>query len=127
MIRMPKKTILIADDDLGYRFPIKNLFEDDFEVLEADNIEQMKALASSADSWIVDVRLPSEKMEGIEAVRQLWKGSKKPKVIFISVMPEWTAKRQLQALKDDSIPYQWLEKPFELELLFKIVKANLGD
>lgn len=124
---MPKKTILIADDDLGYRFPIKNLFEDDFEVLEADNIEQMKALASSADSWIVDVRLPSEKMEGIEAVRQLWKGSKKPKVIFISVMPEWTAKRQLQALKDDSIPYQWLEKPFELELLFKIVKANLGD
>ncbi len=53
-------TILVADDDDGYRFPIVSLLEDHgFTVLEATNEEDVIRHAPNAQLWIVDVRLPS--------------------------------------------------------------------
>jgi len=124
---MTAQVVLIVDDDHGYRFPIANLFSDQgFSVLQADNVESMRELSSKAGVWIVDVRLPTEKMEGIEAVRQLWNDQQRPKVFFISVMPEGTAQLQLRILQDKSIPYRWLEKPFELEVLLTEVNDSLA-
>ena len=115
-----RPSILIADDDAGYRYPIGVLFEDaGYEVAEADCQEQVVAKAVSCDIWIIDVRLPTRKMEGILAVQELVKRDIPPKypVIFISVLRESYAEAELAKLREAEVAYQWLEKPFDLELL----------
>ncbi len=122
-------TILVADDDAGYRYPITCLFQDfKYEVKEASDLGGTVEAARNADIWIIDVRLPSGKMEGIQAVKQLAEQgvlSKYP-VIFISVLPESFAESELAALdqhKPSPISYKWIEKGFEPELLLETVRA----
>lgn len=119
--------ILVADDDAGYRFPIKNLFEDyAYEVLEATNRQDVVNMGVGADVWIIDVRLPTGEMEGILAVRDLVEQGIQPPhpVIFISVNPESLAEEKLAALKG-KVRYEWVEKPFELEFLLAKVEGFL--
>jgi DNA-binding response OmpR family regulator len=122
-----KIRVLIADDDDGYRFPLKNLLDDyEYEVLEARNKEELIRQAQGADVWVIDARLPTEEMEGIEAVRELGERGTIPRhpVLFISVMPEDNVKVKLDSLKGKGIPYEWVEKPFELELLLRRIQAH---
>jgi DNA-binding response OmpR family regulator len=115
-------TILIADDDAGYRFPLVNLFKDyDYEVLEAETKDEVLCLAKRADFWIVDARLPTSAMEGIQAVQKLVEEDVRPKfpIIFMSVTPESFVRDMLKVIVEKGIHYEWIEKPFELELLIE--------
>ena len=118
--------ILVADDDDGFRYPIVNLLEDyGFEVVEAKSREEVLERAEASALWIIDVRLPSSKMEGILAVHELARRgtlSAYP-VIFVSVLPEDFARERLSELAEARVRYFWLEKPFELELL----KAKVNE
>ena len=126
-----KKTVLIADDDAGFRFPLVNLFEDfGFKTLQAVSKEEVLKHAGKADIWIIDVRLPTSKNEGILAVQELAsKGNRPPySVIFISVNPKSLVRTELDALAKVSVDdYMYIEKPFELELLLRIVNALLEE
>jgi DNA-binding response OmpR family regulator len=118
-------TILIADDDAGYRFPLVSLFRDfDYTVLEAETKDQVIDLGNKADVWIIDARLPTSAMEGILAVQKLVEAGVQPKapIIFISVTPESFVKHMLKVFTDKRIHYKWIEKPFELQMLLEMVK-----
>jgi CheY-like chemotaxis protein len=120
--------VLIADDDAGFRYPISSLFKDyGFHVMEASGLDGTVEAAKKADIWIIDVRLPSGVMEGIQAVKQLAQNEILPKypVIFISVLPASYAENELSALKNHKpypINYMWFEKAFPLELLLDTVR-----
>ena len=61
------KTILLSDDDQGFRTSVKSILElEDFQVLEAENgVEALVILKSnSVDLLLTDVLMPD--MEGIE-------------------------------------------------------------
>jgi FixJ family two-component response regulator len=120
--------VLIADDDDGYRFPIKNVFEDnEYQIVEARNKQEVMTYAPEATVWIIDVRLPTGEMEGIKAVLDLAREGNKPKcpVVFISVMSESDVQRDLAPLRQSGVDFTWLEKPFEVEFLFETVKGSL--
>lgn len=123
------ETILVADDEHGYRQPIADMFQDaGFETIEAESKEDVVENAALADVWIVDVRLPSHAREGIEAVTQVVDAGKAPThpVIFISVDSAVDADDQLGALRAMGVDYKWYEKPFEMELLLNAVRSLLG-
>jgi DNA-binding response OmpR family regulator len=114
-------TVLVADDDEGYRFPISSMLRDfGYNVCEADDVNGLREHASNADIWVVDVRLP-ERLEGIDAVETLRTEGMKPKfgVIFISVLSESDCGAHLKYLP--RVEYRWIEKPFELEYLLNTI------
>ena len=119
-------TVLIADDDEGYRFLLVSILSDfNYKVLEAENVEDVKKQSKLAQLWVVDVRLPSSNLEGIEIVRELSIKHCKPNydVIFISVLSEEDCKPKL-----DNFPlkYIWIEKPFEPEYLLHTIDEITG-
>ena len=121
--------ILVADDDAGYLFPIRNLFEDyGYEVLEATDRAQVVGHGRNADVWIIDVRLPTGEMEGILAVQELVEQGIRPRhpVVFISVIPASFAAEKLAPL-NGKVDYEWVEKPFELEFLLVKIQGFLQE
>ena len=123
-------TILIADDEHGYRSAIADMFADaGFEVLEAESEEEVVSRAPQADVWIIDVRLPTREREGIRAVSHLIDEGKRPAfpVVFISVDSEAEADEndQVASFRKRSVPYEWYQKPFEPEFLLEQVQSHL--
>lgn len=119
-------SVLVADDDAGYRYPIAMLLQDEgFKVTMVESRDALVEAAPAADIWIVDVRLPTNEQEGIQAVRQLVENGVRSvaPVIFISVTPESFADEQLGWLRHHGVDYEWLEKPFEPSLLIERVRA----
>jgi CheY-like chemotaxis protein len=118
-------TVLVADDDDSIRFPIVSILEDyGYQVLEAITESDLIDQAPKAAVWIVDVRLPSRAYEGLLGVAQLVKSGTMPRfpVLFISVDAASYADAELNALRDLGVQFEWLEKPFELELLLEKLK-----
>lgn len=120
--------VLVADDEEGYRWPLAKMLSDsDFEVLEASDYDEAVRLGREADIWVIDVRLPTSKNEGILVVRQLVEEnvtSSYP-VFFISVLPESLANEELDILRQWGVRYEFLEKPFEPEFLLKRINDSL--
>jgi DNA-binding response OmpR family regulator len=119
--------VLIAEDDDAFRFPIANFLEDvGFEVIEAENYDRAVELAREADIWVIDVRLPTNKHEGILAVKDLAERGIRSAypVYFISVIPLSLAENELQYLRQHNISFDWIEKPFEPELLIKRIRES---
>ena len=121
-------SVLIADDDAGFRVPLQNLFEDfGYDVRAVADKQGVLEMAPRSDVWIVDVRLPTSAYEGIAAIQELADRqviSRYP-VVFISVQPEELCRESLQSLADRGISFQWIEKPFELEHLLRITESLL--
>ena len=123
-----KPTILIADDDHGYRGPLVEMFEDfGFTVHEAIDKAEVREKAPRSEVWIVDVRLPTAQQEGIEIVQELVENGIKPKypVIFIAALPMIFQDTQNKLLKLE-FEYEWKEKPFELEDVLRTVQKFLA-
>lgn len=126
-----KYTVLVAEDQIGYRIPIQNFLEDDgFRILLAEDVPGVLRQSAEADVLVVDARLPSWRLEGLDAVATLiteHKLSQEVPVIFISVNDEADepCQRKLKGLPVLEGRYSWLQKPFELELLVKIIRDRL--
>ena len=121
---MGKKTILVADDEYGFRFPyLIYLRRRDFDVMEASTETEVFANISDADLLMMDVIFPDNR-EGIEIVKKIRKHEdekiRNVPVIFYSILPENMC---VGESLEDAEPYDWLQKPFEFEhLLNKINK-----
>jgi len=125
------KSVLIADDDDGYRFPIVCLFEDaGYTVFEATSQNGIMEHARNhrPQVWVIDVRLPTGKLEGIQAVEELLaEGVSCNRVFFISVIPQSTTDpKVLEVLASigKRVRYEWIEKPFELDFLLDRVSQE---
>lgn len=123
MIKIVSKSILIADDEYGFRFPLIIFLRNNcFNVLEASNKMEICNNISKANLLIMDVIFPVKK-EGIEIVKEIRKYSdekiKNIPVIFNSVLDENMCADELKDI--DRRSYIWLQKPYELSEMVKAI------
>ena len=120
--------VLVADDEVIFRSVLTGrLIDEGFRVLGISSQEELEAEAPDHDALVVDARLPSENLEGLEVVASLLDSGRidpGTPIIFISVHAESddlirNKLRQLQVL---SGRYRWLHKPFETDLLVKLLR-----
>ena len=113
--------ILIADDEKNLRWVLaKNLKEDGFSVVEADDGEKAFSyfVDEEPDMVILDYRMP--KIDGMEVLRRINKINEKTPVIMITAHGNTEA--AVEAMKLGAVDY--LTKPFDMEeLKIKINKA----
>ena len=122
---MSNKSILIADDEYGFRFPLLiYLKQKGFNAFEASNRKEIIARISDVDLLIMDVIFPDQK-EGIDIVHNIRKSENKKikniPVIFYSILSKDMVIDQLKDMKEGE-EYEWLQKPFEFETLLDIIK-----
>ena len=113
-----KKTILVADDEYGFRFPFRIYLKNHgFNVIEASNGGEVFGKIAAADLLMIDVIFP-ESREGIEIVKKIrnYKDEKIKNipVIFFSILFESAC---VGEVSEGLEPYSWLQKPFEFETL----------
>ncbi len=124
--------VLIAEDERMFLVGYQDYLEDEgFQVIPVSEAQGLLESASTAQVLVVDARLPTEQLEGIEAVTLMLREGKLPDavpVIFISVLPrdEPLCKHKLDELPIPDDRYVWLQKPFELELLSNTIRGELG-
>ncbi len=88
---MRRTRILLADDHQIVLEGLKNLLEQEFEVV--GTVEDGRALVAEArklhpDVIVVDISMPL--LNGIEAVRQIKKTDNRSKIIFLTMHPDVT-------------------------------------
>ncbi len=120
---MENKTILVADDEYGFRFPIRKFLESiGYNVMEAKNEQEVFQKVSEADFLVIDVIFP-EKKEGIDIVKKIRLDQnekiKNIPVIFFSILSDSMCIEELHGL--DKRSYSWLQKPFEFTELNKAI------
>jgi DNA-binding NarL/FixJ family response regulator len=83
---MNKYRILLADDHRIFLEGLKNLLQDDFEVVSMveDGLDLVKeAIRLDPDVIIADISMPS--LNGIDAFKRILKSGKSPRVIFLTM------------------------------------------
>ena len=127
-----RRRIVVAEDELIWRVSINDfLVDQECDVSLATSAGELVALANSVFGaggpgpvLIVDVRLPSIQMEGIEAVGQLRASMPAgTKCIFISVLSEDDCRSKLAACGIQAGSYVWLQKPFDFDILLQRIQS----
>ena len=96
---MRRPRVLLADDHKIVAEGLRSILEPEFEIV--GTVEDGRALVEAAqklnpDVIVVDISMPL--LNGIEAARQLKKGSSQAKVVFLTMHPDVTyATRALEA------------------------------
>lgn len=116
-------TILIADDEFGFRYPLTIFLKNKgFNTIEAKDSTDVFENISKADILIMDVIFPDNR-EGIDIVKEIrQKEDKKIKnipIIFYSILSEGMCTKELENI--DKKSYFWLQKPFEFTDLLKAI------
>ena len=115
--------ILIVDDDAVFRGILK-IWCREFDIAEASNAEEALSMLkkpNELDLIILDVNMPG--MNGLAALEKIKDISPEKKVI---IMTGYSTKNvAIKALKNKADNY--LEKPFDIEVLREIIKKELSD
>ncbi|MBI5299534.1 MAG: response regulator [Deltaproteobacteria bacterium] len=119
-----KKTILVVDDEEQICNVIKKvLLQEGYQIFTAFNgetaLNQLKK--SSVDLMLVDLKMPS--MNGLELLQQARTIQKNLKSILLTAYGTASAARDAMFLG----VFDFLTKPFDIQLLKKVVKEALGD
>ncbi len=124
--------VLLADDEEPYLLAVGDFLTDEgYDVELVKDATGVREKGASVDVLVVDVRLPSWQLEGIEAVGELLSQNLlRPTVpvIFISVELE-RAQATVAALQRCHVPidrFRWLTKPFELTRLVSAINSELA-
>lgn len=124
---MSTKTILIVDDEPGFRFSVSLILRNQgFKVIEAGDGSQALEVMSwrsrsgnSVDLVISDIRMPG--MDGLKFLENLSAGQDRTKVI---VMTGYGNRETGQALERLGIN-RVINKPFSAEVLLESVYSSL--
>jgi DNA-binding NtrC family response regulator len=122
-----RKKILLADDDFGMRFPLAMQLEDlGYGVISVADVAGVREHYEEADVLVLDARLPTGDLEGIEVAAELRKQQEQSRwkpIIFMSVHRPDECSEHL-----DTFPgaFDWLVKAFEIELLDRLIKRALA-
>src|SRR5712691_9972954 len=118
------ETILVVDDEENIRHTLRGVLADEgFEVLEAPDgrraLELLKHVAPRLA--IVDVWMPE--MDGIELVERM--RNQAPGVPIIVISGHGTIETAVRVIRLGA--YDFLEKPFQLDALLRVVNRALGE
>ena len=115
--------ILIVDDDAVFRGILK-IWCREYDIAEASNAEEALSMLkkpNELDLIILDVNMPG--MNGLAALEKIKDISPEKKVIIMTGYSTKTV--AIKALKNKADNY--LEKPFDIEVLREIIKKELLD
>ena len=117
-----KYTILIADDEIGIRELLNELFKDEYNILIAENGEKAIKLIykENPDLCILDIRMP--KKNGIQILEHIKKKEINTKPIIITADKD--VNTAIKAMKLGAFDY--IVKPFENEKIDILVKNAVG-
>lgn len=123
---MPKKILVIDDEELIIKSLRKLLEKDGFTVFVAKNGQDALAMAEeeSFDLIIADIKMPG--MNGVETVQSIYeelhkKNLKTTPVIFITGYADEEIKKKAKTMK----PIAYIYKPFDISELVDKVKEAL--
>ena len=108
-------TILIVEDNIEVRSFIKSIFEDDYEILEAENGEMAIEIANNykVDLIISDVMMP--KMDGIDMCRHIKTNILTSHIPVLLLTAKTSEAAQKQGFKTGADAY--ITKPFDANVL----------
>jgi UDP-3-O-acyl N-acetylglucosamine deacetylase len=118
------ETILVVDDEAKIRSTLCGVLTDEgFHVVEAENGRTALELLGEASPQlaIVDIWMPE--MDGIELVRRM--RATAPTVPIIVISGHGTIETAVRVIRLGA--FDFLEKPFELDALLKVVGRALGN
>jgi len=127
-----RRTVLLAEDEEMHSFPMEvALKRAGFETQVVRNFDDVVACGSTVDALVIDVRLPTEALEGLHAAAELVRRGlpRTVPIIFASVYSEEVDKVRttLAQLPELSGRYVWLEKWFEPQNLVKVVERRMAE
>lgn len=110
-----KIKILVVEDDLKLRTFLKNVLEDDYEILEAEDgeIAYQKILETTPDFIISDIMMP--KRNGVELLQKIRNNIETSHVPVILLTAKTTIESQLEGLSYGADDY--ITKPFSVSYL----------
>ncbi|MCW5893621.1 MAG: UDP-3-O-[3-hydroxymyristoyl] N-acetylglucosamine deacetylase [bacterium] len=117
------ETILVVDDEAKIRQTLRGVLTDEgFDVVEADNGRAaLDALAHQVPRLaIVDIWMPE--MDGVELVQRM--RSQVPELPIIVISGHGTIETAVRVIQLGA--FDFLEKPFQLDALLKVVGRALG-
>ena len=113
------KTILVVEDNYELQISLKDIFNDYYNVLLAENGEEGYALAleHNPDLIISDIMMP--KLDGIEMSKMLQKNELTTHIPIILLTAKKAAKNKILGLRAGAVEY--INKPFNInELVLKV-------
>jgi two-component system NtrC family response regulator len=118
---MPKKKILIIDDDVSLRRIIEyNLNEDGYETRVASSGEEGLSIFAGEHFDLVISDLRMKKIDGLQVLKRVKESA--PKTVFIIITAYATVEKAVEAMKSGC--YDYLIKPFSKdELILTVEKA----
>lgn len=119
---MTAPLVLVADDDAGVRFTLKNLLEDEgLRVVEAVDGQDALTKLNGVDLVVSDVRMPELDGLGLlDLIRQL----PEPRPPVILVTAHGSERLAVEAMKRGA--WDYFKKPFELDDVLAVVRRALG-
>jgi len=117
------ETILVVDDEAPIRATLRGVLSDEgFRVLEAENGREALALleVESPQLAIVDIWMPE--IDGVELVQCM--RTRAPGVPIIVISGHGTIETAVRVIQSGATDF--LEKPFELDVLLQLVSRALG-
>ncbi len=117
----PRRTLLIVDDEEGPRQALRIIFQDEYEVLLAEDGYKAVELASQIpiDAALLDIRMAG--LSGIEVLHQLKQIDRATEVIMLTAYE--TAETARQALRLGACDY--LDKPFDISTIRSAVRTAM--
>ncbi len=117
------KKILIVDDDRAHRIMLKvNLTEVGYEVIEADDGDQVLPVVAEHEVDLILMDLKMQRMDGIEAIKLLQKNGRPEPVVVITAFS--SVESAVEAMKYGAMDY--VTKPVDIESL-KLTVAKALD
>lgn len=108
------KKILIVDDDKAHRIMLKvNLEDVGYEVLEADDGDQVLSILEDHEVDLVLMDLKMQRMDGLEAIKLLQKNGRPEPVVVITAFS--SVESAVEAMKHGAMDY--VTKPVDIESL----------
>jgi len=114
-----KKTILVVEDNYELQISLKDIFNDYYNVLLAENGEEGYALAleHNPDLIISDIMMP--KLDGIDMSKMIQRNELTTHIPIILLTAKKAAKNKILGLRAGAVEY--INKPFNInELVLKV-------
>ena len=117
VVRGVRPVVLVVDDELGVRESLKQILQDDCEMLEAeDGASALRAMRRrDVDMVLLDVRLPDAR--GIDLLSQIKALDESVEVILVTAVRE--VRTAVEAIKLGA--YDYLTKPFDVDEIRTLV------